>query len=215
MKNRIVFLMCLMMAAFLCACSANIENDIQSTEPTKTVEYEVEEQATQLSFGSVEEFVKAIKTTESDVNDSANLAALTEFAMPTGIPDAYQLYKVTVSNITIGFWYLPEEYLADEDSILEGELNQKHFLFIYPRTEEKFETVVGQLHGMSGEMVSNKYFASSTQVVWDECGKPYMMYLPVDAVGANTASATSVQRAMATTAENLPILCATETITIE
>ena len=214
MKKRRVLLLSLMLSVFFCACSSNRSAEVPLKGTIETTGKEVAEEDAQLSFGSIEEFVEAVKITESNVNDRVNLATLREFAVPTGIPESYQLYKVTVSDISIGFWYLPGEYLAGEDTMLEGELNQKHFLFIYPRTDVKFETVVGQLYGMSGQMISDRYYASSKQVVWDEDGKTYMMYFPADALGESTAE-NHLRSVFATTEENLTVLCATEKISIE
>ena len=214
MKKRRVLLLSLMLSVFFCACSSNRSAEVPLKGTIETVGKEVAEEDAQLSFGSIEEFVDAVKQAEANAKDGAKLAALKEFAVPTGIPESYRLYKVTASDISIGFWYLPDEYLTDEDTIIEGELNRKHFLFIYPRTDEQFETVVGQLYGMAGQMISDKYYASSTQVVWDEGGKPYMMYLPVDVVGASEKES-DLRGILPTTEANLAVLCATEKISIE
>ena len=87
------------------------------------------------TFSSLEEFEEAALTGQTGV---ANMAALYRYCLPTGLPEEYKLYKITVTGADIAFWYLPEEDLISEEAIDEAEDRQKYFKFITLRIRSPY-----------------------------------------------------------------------------
>ena len=107
-------------------------------------------------FSSLEEFEEAALTGQQG---AANMAALYRYCLPTGIPENYQLYKVTVTGADIAFWYLPAEELTSRETIEVAEDAEKHFKFIDERIRSPFannyarmvESYGGTVHGDFGD----------------------------------------------------------------
>ena len=131
-----------------------------------------------MRFSSLDELNEFIAQA-TDGGDIAHLSELDKYYLPKNIPTEYKLYKITAGAVDIGFWYLPEEYLSSDDKIIEGEANQKHFLFISPRYSSTMENV-----DISGEeSVDEKTYLreSATDVLFrEEGGRVLMLYLPAD-----------------------------------
>lgn len=87
------------------------------------------------TFSSLEEFEEAALTGQTGV---ANMAALYRYCLPTGLPEEYKLYKITVTGADTAFWYLPEEELASEETIAAAEDGQKYFKFITQRIRSPY-----------------------------------------------------------------------------
>lgn len=111
-------------------------------------------------FYDLESFLDYAATAPS--GGIADLASLEYFYLPTGIPEEYRLYKITAAKNDIGFWYLPEEALASDDTRLSAESRNEHFLFISPRVNYS---------GFAGD---------ETILTWQENGDSLMLYLPKD-----------------------------------
>ena len=87
------------------------------------------------TFSSLEEFEEAALTGQKGV---ANMAALYRYCLPTGLPEEYKLYKITVTGADIAFWYLPEADLTSEETIAEAEDGQKYFKFVNQRIRSPY-----------------------------------------------------------------------------
>lgn len=111
-------------------------------------------------FYDLESFLNYAATAPS--GGIADLASLEYFYLPTGIPEGYRLYKITAAKNDIGFWYLPEEALASDDTRFSAESGNEHFLFISPRVNYS---------GFAGD---------ETILTWQEDGDLLMLYLPKD-----------------------------------
>lgn len=111
-------------------------------------------------FYDLESFLDYAATAPS--GGIADLASLEYFYLPTGIPEEYHLYKITAAKNDIGFWYLPEEALASDDTRLSAESRNEHFLFISPRVNYS---------GFAGD---------ETILTWQENGDSLILYLPKD-----------------------------------
>ena len=86
-------------------------------------------------FSTLEEFEQAALTGQQG---AANMAALYRYCLPTGIPENYQLYKITVTGVDIAFWYLPAEELTSRETIEAAENAEKYFKFIDERIRSPF-----------------------------------------------------------------------------
>ena len=87
------------------------------------------------TFSSLEEFEEAALTGQTGV---ANMAALYRYCLPTGIPEEYKLYKITVTGADIAFWYLQEADLVSDETIALAEDGQKYFKFIDERVRSPY-----------------------------------------------------------------------------
>ena len=87
------------------------------------------------TFSSLEEFENAALTGQTGV---ANMAELNSYCLPTGFPEEYQLYKITVTGADIAFWYLPEEDLTSQETIAAAEDGQRYFKFVDQRIRSPY-----------------------------------------------------------------------------
>ena len=87
------------------------------------------------TFSTLEEFEQAALTGQTGV---ANMAALHRYCLPTGLPEEYRLYKITVTGADIAFWYLPEADLISEEAIEAAEDGQKYFKFVDQRIRSPY-----------------------------------------------------------------------------
>ena len=127
------------------------------------------------TFYSLESFLEYASTAKSG-DGLADLASLEYFYLPTGLPEGYRLYKITAAKNDIGFWYLPEEALVSDDTILSAESRNEHFMFISPR-------------------VYYSWFAGDeTLLTWQEDGDLLMLYLPKNFAVENRDNLCSVQK---------------------
>lgn len=224
MKKIIIFLgLLICCSSFFSACGeaaepymagavSYAENEVLAEEPV-----ECATEVSLIGFESLEDFLVAAEAAAAG-GDIADLASLTEISLPTSLPDGYMLYKITAGALDIGFWYLPEEYLTDESTILEAEAYQKHIMFIDSRGSCDFETLVTQLGGHPSNLIKGKYFITYTStymINWEENGKLLSMYLPADmGIGNGTISTTEMESGTTVTYNDLDTFCETETITI-
>lgn len=108
------------------------------------------------TFSSLEEFEEAALTGQTGV---ANMAALYRYCLPTGLPEEYKLYKITVTGADIAFWYLQEADLVSAETIAAAEDGQKYFKFIDERVRSPYannyatmvESFGGTVHGDFGD----------------------------------------------------------------
>ena len=133
--------------------------DSKFTEAIREDEFDVSPEDLDM-FYDLESFLDYVATAPS--GGIADLASLEYFFLPTGIPEEYRLYKITAAKNDIGFWYLPEEALASDDTRLSAESRNEHFLFISPRVN---------YNGFAGD---------ETILTWQENGDSLMLYLPKD-----------------------------------
>ena len=157
---------CLIIVVLLCCLSGCgskpdvAEPTMAETEPTELAEQEaISVYPADLDvFYDLESFLDYAATAES--GGLADLASLEYFYLPTGIPEGYRLYKITAAKNDIAFWYLQEEALTSDDTILSAESRNEQFMFISPR-------------------VYYSWFAGDeTMLTWQEDDDLLMLYLP-------------------------------------
>ena len=162
-KWRSLCLICIIFLCCLSGCGSTediTEPAVEEIEPTEAAEQEaISVYPADLDvFYSLESFLDYAATAES--GGLADLASLEYFYLPTGIPEGYRLYKITAAKNDIAFWYLPEEALTSDDTILSAESRNEQFMFISPR-------------------VYYSWFAGDeTMLTWQEDDDLLMLYLP-------------------------------------
>ena len=150
---------------------------------------EVQDSAADLVvFSDIDAFTAYAISAEEKETDAAELTSLRTFFLPAGIPETYQLYKITAGVSDIGFWYLPKECLSSADTILEAESSQKHFLFLSTRGAYEFENVITQFGAAQGDLLEGKYLVHEGMVIWEQNHTILMLYLPVDYEADNISS---------------------------
>ncbi len=133
-------------------------------------------------FSDTEAFAEYVLSAEKGA-DAAELSSLRDYFIPTGIPETYQLYKITAGVTDIGFWYLPEACLSSADTILDAESRQKHFLFLSTRGAHEPRSIAAQFGAVPDELPDGKYFVcegTDKIVIWEQYHTSFMLYLPAD-----------------------------------
>lgn len=183
MKTRCaVVLMCLWMIFLVAGCgNAGSAEEVQDSAADLVV------------FSDIDAFTAYAFSAEKEA-DAADLASLRDFFVPTGIPETYQLYKITAGAADVGFWYLPEECLASTDTILEAESSQKHFLFLSTRGTKELGSVMTQFGAAEDELVEGKYLVHEGMVIWEQDHTVLMLYLPADYEVDNISSLCTVDQ---------------------
>jgi len=189
MKNKclLIFICVCVMLSLITGCTADEKKEkaaVPVGRPVKeeTKELEVSESPVEYdTFKSMEDFEEYLGYVEPD-EGVADLYNLKKYYLPTGIPEGYELYKITAGIVDIGFWYLPVEYLVDEESKRAAEANQKYFLFISPRYDDSIETVFEEEGAPQEKRGENYYFdegaGSNDLLFWEYDGVVIGMYIP-------------------------------------
>ncbi len=204
MNKRIILIITIIaLLASVISCKA-AEDNLQSEtaadipEPTLTPIKEPEPESSReeyVVFGSLEEFDEYLKTAEEG-EDIAALGALKRYYIPTGIPENYELYKITAGIVDIGFWYLPKEYLESGGYPIEAEAKQMHYLFISPRYEDDMEILYQQLE-ISEDKQSEDYYvreSGGTKLLFCQQDDAVMgLYLPAENNAVGEAQPDSIK----------------------
>lgn len=136
----------------------------------------------------------------------ADLSSLEKYYFPVGIPDDYELYKITAGVVNIGFWFLPKEKLISEDVALLAEARQEHFLFISPREHSSMDIMQSQFGFEESELIDGKYYVveyAPNVILWIQDDAMFELYVP----------ANNIQRY--TDESVISDICETETVIIE
>lgn len=147
-------------------------------------------------FSDIDAFAAYALSAEKE-EDAAELASLHNYFVPTGIPEAYQLYKITAGASDIGFWYLPEECLSSGDAILEAEAGQKHFLFLSTRGTDELGRVIALFGAAENELLDGKYLVcegTDRMVIWEQDHAMLMLYLPANYEADNISALCTVEQ---------------------
>ena len=89
-----------------------------------------------VTFRSLEE-MEAAANSEPSLDDPADMTELRSYWLPTGLPEGYELYKITATAADTAFWYLPAEVVASGNTE-EAERADRHFVFICQRIGAAF-----------------------------------------------------------------------------
>ena len=144
-----------------------------------------------LVFSSIEEFLSVYREVErnvmrgeaADLAESVNLTSMDRFYVPSQIPQSYQLYRITISEHSIGMWFLPEHRLATEESIIYGTSRQEHFLYHYTRTQNldsPMEGVLRQSGKSENDLINGRYYFNGRNLfIWGSNGEIHALYTPM------------------------------------
>ena len=134
-----------------------------------------------VKFSSLEEFNTYIRSAEED-GDVADLASLEFYFLPVGIPEGYNLYKITAGKEDIGFWFLPDEALSSNETAVAAEAQREHFLFISNRGSYQFKSVMEQFSVVKDDLIDGKYIYVEylNLIIWEQDNVTLMLYLPKD-----------------------------------
>jgi len=150
----------------------------------------VSEVIDELVFFSLEEFLDAYNAVRAGIStediarleSGANLATLETIYFPIGIPEEYQLYRITVNVETVGFWYLREDDLVSEYSIQMALAYQHHYLFFFTRwdMESPMEGVFSQRNATEADLIDGVYlFTPPNKYVWFSDREILTLYTPI------------------------------------
>ena len=208
MNKIIVFLLAFALLLSGCGKSREVEESETLGEPVSIVRYD-----------SLDALVSAAKN-PSEHDEIASLSSLDNISVPTGIPDGYSLYKVTAGAVDIAFWYLPNQFLTSNDSILSAEAEQKHFMFIDGRESYGFDEVLEQFGAERTNLIKDKYYVTNTsrqKVIWEDSdGSVLMLYLPKDfSTSFTTTSSSEAQLQPIITPNNIEDYCEVENYVIQ
>jgi len=146
-----------------------------------------------LVFSSVEEFLSAYQTVMSGratgelayLARSIDLASMSRFYLPVGIPEAYHLYRLDMCEYSVVMRFLPKEHLASEATIRSAETRQQHFSFSYTRNlnlEDPMEGIMRQRQFNLGEddLIDDRYvFVGRNSFRWGEDGEIFGLRIPI------------------------------------
>jgi len=121
-----------------------------------------------LYFTSLVEFLESTRIARTgravgefaELADSVNLLGLEEFYLPIGIPEAYKIYRISVTEDFVSLWYLPEEHLVSEGAARYAQARQQHFLFWFTRwdIDSPMESILGQFRVTEEDLIDGRYF---------------------------------------------------------
>ena len=163
-------------------------NVTASTLNAPQVSWDIDE----MEFHSLTEFLESyVSATRgrsageaSRLEESVGLMALEELYLPIGIPNAYRLFRILVNENFVSFWYLQEEDLISEDTILDALINQRHFLFSFTRwdwgDETPFDRMLEHLRVSEIDLIDEKYyFDERNRFVWASDNERMSLYIPM------------------------------------
>ena len=184
----IVLLIALMFVPIGCSIQeSDYENTLAALSPPAALSPVFDE----LKFTSLHDFLSnynIIRDGKADdaiagLAESVAFASLERFYIPTGIPESYQLFRITVTEGCVELWYLPEEYLESEETILIATMNRQHFLFSFTRRlnlESPMDGVLRQSGIASDDLIDGKYyFDGGNLLIWASNGELLFLHIPV------------------------------------
>ena len=180
MKKYIALLLAWICILIFTGCNrANNEGTISEPTENTPVQQDVlvsEEIDEMIVFSDLEHFQEYLFSTDNDIT---GLHTLERYYLPAGIPEEYQIYKITAGSSDIGFWYLPEQNQTSPGAMLDAESQKKHFLFIMMQDDYDLDTVLASFSNTDVEPQSGKYFLQTeNMVIWQKSGTVLLMYLP-------------------------------------
>lgn len=115
-----------------------------------------------------------------DAVESTNFASLETLSLPTGIPEEFQVRKITITNYGITFWYLPEHITVSRDTFWSAISQNPSFQFSISRRQENEMELILQRDNVNREdLIDGKYlFFYPNMFVWESDGVMLLLYTP-------------------------------------
>ena len=146
------------------------------------------------SGGDISEFVSGFQMRFSD-SDLAEVVADTNFTafetlyLPVGIPEDFQLHRITVNEVSVALWFLHEDDLVSERAIWDAIANQRRFHFIISRwdydSSALMENVLRQNNATREDLIDGKYlFVAPNMFIWTSDREILSLYTPLPSYDA-------------------------------
>ena len=143
-----------------------------------------------LSFSSLEQFAESHRAARNgravgelaDTAKSVNFSEIEKFYVPTGIPEAYQLYDITVTEETVSFWYLLEKDLVSDEAISNALSQSQGLQFSFTRWEldSPMEGIMRQFDASEEDLIDEKYlFVEPNMLIWALDRTIAYLYVPL------------------------------------
>jgi len=146
----------------------------------------------ELVFSSLEELLvahKAVKegtagTELAALAESVNFAELDEFYFPTGIPDAYKLYKISITYGTVSYVYLLEQDMISDAAIRDAISQRKEFDFGFYRGDPDMPmtmaVILEQYDATEKDLIGGIYwFDGVRRLVWGSETTVLSLHMPL------------------------------------
>ena len=147
----------------------------------------------ELQFSSLENFITAHRAVNAEENidnlvefwrgrgssatftdtiERLEFASLERLYLPTGIPEAYQLFRITVFEDIVEFLYLPEAYLVSEYPTRTWIDRNRDFIFSFSRGREWDLAFLMRQNGLTeDDLIDNKYLLLMPNwLSWESAG---------------------------------------------
>ena len=189
MKRFLLMSFTFFLVISLTGCGQNdIETDISEVSDFN-YEVAVSQAIEQLVFSSVEELLssyRAVITGDADgylayLAEKVNFTELERLYLPISIPEGYEIYKITINERTVSFYYLHKEDLVSEHAFLSANVQQRDFQFNFTRwgTDSPMEGVLRQNNATKRDLISGKYFFKEpNSITWSSDRYILFMYTP-------------------------------------
>ena len=128
--------------------------------------------------------------TFADTIERLGFASLERLYLPTGIPETHQLFRITVFECTVEFWYLPEAYLVTENPIRLSINPNRDFIFNFSRDREwDLRSLMRQNRLTEDDLINNKYLLFMPDWLWweSDMGKILRLTVPQSVAADNVA----------------------------
>ena len=183
--KRLIFL-CITLALILALAGCGQSNHDDQESGTHD-EIAVSVPVDALVFGSLEEFLDtyrgiSLRGVVDSLADSVNLLGLTNFYLPIGIPENFELHRIEVNPYFVIISYLPREYLVSEEMIRYGYWNFRHFQFTFTRwdIDNPMSGILEQFSMTERDLIDGKYFVGLTNsVIWASEREVLHLYTPL------------------------------------
>jgi len=120
----------------------------------------------------------------ADVVEATELASLEMLYQPTNIPEGFQLYRVTVNERNVAFWYLHEDDLVSEEATQEALDQQRYFLFNVSRRDGDasalMDGVLRRNRASAEDLIDGRYLSvAPNALVWASDGVIFRLFAPL------------------------------------
>jgi len=141
--------------------------------------------------GDITEFVSDWRATFTDsdlakVVEGAGFLSLETLYLLPGIPEEFQIYRMTINGGFVNFWYLHENDLASEDTISEAFTYRRYFLFNFSRRDleipidgNPMEGILRQENAAEDDLIDGRLFVQPNLFLWATHEAIFTLFTPL------------------------------------